>query len=192
MDDVNDLPAVQRSEHNVSGVRSAGTGGVLVGPDDLRELKLGDPDQVTGLLARYNELDVPRENIEAFSGHLLLRHDSWFVEAGNAGLYYFTGIVPRQTAMFHMIFWDKHLTADRREAAKLVLSAAFRLFDLRRVGAAVVESNIPLRKTLQKIGFTAEGVLRKAQVLNGEYHDLHLYGLLSEETTWPLLTTSLD
>jgi hypothetical protein len=159
-------------------------------PEDLRELRLTDPEQVKALLERYNALDLPRDNVVVFQQQLI-RPDSWFVEAGDFGLFYFTNVVPRVDATFNMVFWDKRLTADRRESAKLVLSAAAQLFELRRISASVVESNGPLRKTLLKIGFTTEGIVRQSKVLDGRYEDAHLFGLLAEEMKWPLLKTSL-
>lgn len=160
-------------------------------PEDLRELKLKDPEQVKRIAEMYNALDVPRENVLEFTHHLVNRADSWFVEVGDVGLVYFTHIIPRLDARFNLIFWDKKLTADRRELAKLAISAAFKHFALRRLTAVVVESNVPLRNTLQKIGFTTEGVLRQSRIVGTEYVNTYHYGLLSEEITWPVLTTSL-
>ncbi len=164
---------------------------MILGPEDLRDLKLAGAEQVKEILERYNALDVPRDNILEFTNHLLRRGDAWFVEVGDVGLFYFTSIVPRLDCTFNMIFWDKKLTGDRRELAKLAIHAAFKLFALRRMTAVVVESNIPLRKTLQKIGFTAEGIIRQSRVVDGVYSDSYLFGLLSEEMTWPVLKTSL-
>lgn len=192
MDNVRHLSEVQRREHSVQDLPPAGAGStVIVQPEDLRELKLTDFDQVGRILSAYNEMDVPRDNVMAFTEQLTLRQDSWFVEAGELGLFYFTNIVPRLDATFNMIFWDKRLTGDRREVAKLAISAAFSLFALRRISSVVVESNIPLRKTLQKIGFMPEGIIRQSKRIGDVYHDAHTYGLLSEEITWPVLKTSL-
>lgn len=148
-------------------------------------------DQVKRILEAYNALRVPREHVQEFTLHLLHRQDSWFVEAGDLGLFYCTDIVPGLDAQFHMIFWDQRLTADRREAAKLVLSAAQKLFNLRRITCVVVESNVPLCKTMRKIGFTIEGIIRQSRIVSGEFQNTHIYGLLKEEMTWPLLKTSL-
>jgi hypothetical protein len=169
-----------------------GSGGaVILRPEELRELRLSDPQQVEAMLLKYNSLDLPRESVIDFMAHLVQRRDSWFVEAGDLGLFYFTNITPRVDAVFNMLFWDRRLTGDRREAAKLALHAAASLFKLRRVSAMAVESNKPLRKTLQKIGFTAEGCIRQSRVVGDHFEDAHYYGLLNEEMTWPLLKTSL-
>lgn len=193
MDDIISVPEVQRSEHNVHDFpHSRPNHNVApVQPEELRELKLTDEEQVARILQQYNELDVPRENIVEFTAMLLHSRNAWFVEVGQVGLVYFTHIIPRVDAQFRMLFWDKRLTGDRRECAKLCISAAFALFSLRRVSCAVVESNIPLRKTLEKIGFVPEGTIRQVMPIGENFHNLCNYGLLKEEITWPALKTSL-
>lgn len=164
---------------------------MILKPEDLRDLKLSGPEHVADIVQKYNSLDMPRDNTLMFTNYLLQRSDAWFVEAGEVGLFYFTNITPHLDAVFNMVFWDKRLTGDRRESAKLAIHAAFKLFELRRISAVVVESNIPLRKTLQKIGFTAEGIIRQSVVVDGQYADVYRFGLLIEEMTWPSLKTSL-
>jgi len=184
----------QRSGDELPHLHPAGSGtavGVTLKPEDLRLLLLTDREQVESMLMKYNALDLPRDNVFIFMDQLTRRRDTWFVEAGESGLFYFTNIVPRVDAEFHMLFWDKKLGGDRRESAKLVLHAAQKNFSLRRISSMVVESNGPLRKTLQKIGFVTEGIIRQSKVVNGEYQDAHLFGLLAEEMTWPVLKTSL-
>jgi hypothetical protein len=161
-------------------------------PEDLRSLKLQEITQAEAILAKYNAMDVPRENVVEFAAHLLHRRDSWFVEAGDVGLFYLTHIIPRLSANFNMVFWDRKLGGDRRELAKLVLSKAFDLFALRRVAMSIAEPNLPLRKTAMKIGFMPEGIVRQSTVIGDAYFDTYNFGLLREEATWPVLTTSLD
>lgn len=192
MDNLVNLSEVQRREHSVQDLHTPGPGGaVVLQPEDLRDLRLRSPEDVATLLKKYSALNIPRDNVAEFTAHLVARKDSYFVEAGNVGLFYFTNIVPHVDARFNMIFWDLKLTADRRACAQLVLSAAFELFNLARVSSEAVESNGPLRKTLLKIGFTNEGVLRRARIVDGAYESLYLYGILAEETTWPVMSTSL-
>lgn len=156
-------------------------------PDDLHELKFDSYGKIEEFLDRYAKLDIPKDNPVTFLEQLTTMPNAWFVEAGDMGLYYLANIQPRLDAQFYMLFWDKALTADRRECARIVLKRAFELFQLRRCTSLVDATNIPLRKTVEKIGFTHEGTIRQSLVVDGEYHDACILGLLTEEMTWPVL-----
>jgi hypothetical protein len=134
-------------------------------------------------MKRYEALTIPKEHPLLFYANLTQRRDAWFVEAGDLGLIYLTSLVPRAGAMFGAVFWDQKLSKDRREGIRSVLATAFDTFDLQRVGAAASVTNVPLRRTLEKIGFVYEGTLRKA-MLPG-FTDAIMYGLLREEFKWP-------
>lgn len=57
----------------------------------------------------------------------------------------------------------------------------FDTFPIARVEASTDITNIPEQRSLEKAGFTREGVLRKAQWRAGEWHDLIVYSKLRGE-----------
>ena len=57
----------------------------------------------------------------------------------------------------------------------------FRLFDIERVEASTDVENIAEQRSLEKAGFTREGVQRRAQFRAGAYHDLVSYSILRED-----------
>jgi RimJ/RimL family protein N-acetyltransferase len=73
-------------------------------------------------------------------------------------------------------------------ASALAVEYAFAELNLLKVRAAVFEPNRPSRRMMEKLGFTREGVDRKATYIDGERHDSYLFGLLREEWAaedWP-------
>lgn len=59
---------------------------------------------------------------------------------------------------------------------------------LNKIGADVYATNEASARVLEKVGFEREGVRRNHCFVDGEYVDLHEYGLLAEE--WRDLTDS--
>ena len=67
------------------------------------------------------------------------------------------------------------------EAQRLLAAYLFATYPIQRVEAATDIENIPEQRALEKAGFTREGVLRKVQWRNGDWHDLVVYGKLRGE-----------
>jgi RimJ/RimL family protein N-acetyltransferase len=67
------------------------------------------------------------------------------------------------------------------EAQRLIAELLFRLFDIQRVEASTDIDNVAEQRSLEKAGFTREGVLRRAQSRAGGYHDLVSYSILRED-----------
>ena len=67
------------------------------------------------------------------------------------------------------------------EAQKLLTEYLFAIYPIMRVEASTDITNIAEQRALEKAGFTREGVLRKAQWRNGEWHDLAVYSKLRGE-----------
>jgi RimJ/RimL family protein N-acetyltransferase len=67
------------------------------------------------------------------------------------------------------------------DAAETMIQYAFEDRNLRRVSARCGSFNEASAGLLESLGFEHEGVRRKAAWYRGEYHDMHLYGLLREE-----------
>ena len=67
------------------------------------------------------------------------------------------------------------------EAQRLLAQLLFRLFDVERIEAMTDVENVPEQRSLEKAGFTREGVMRRAQFRAGAYHDLVSYSILRED-----------
>ncbi len=67
------------------------------------------------------------------------------------------------------------------EALMAVLKYAFEVLDLHRIEADVDPRNTASIRTLEKLGFQREGVLRERWQVNGEIQDAFFYGLLKHE-----------
>jgi [ribosomal protein S5]-alanine N-acetyltransferase len=67
------------------------------------------------------------------------------------------------------------------EALMSVLKYAFEVLDLHRIEADVDPRNGASIRTLEKLGFQREGVLRERWQVNGEIQDAFFYGLLRQE-----------
>ncbi|GCE22762.1 GNAT family N-acetyltransferase [Dictyobacter kobayashii] len=67
------------------------------------------------------------------------------------------------------------------EAQKLLAAYLFKTYPVMRVEATTDITNIAEQRALMKAGFTREGVLRKAQWRNGDWHDMVLYSRLRGE-----------
>ncbi len=67
------------------------------------------------------------------------------------------------------------------EAQRLLPAYLFSVYPIMRVEASTDITNLAEQRTLEKAGFTREGVLRKAQWRNGDWHDLVAYSKLRGE-----------
>ena len=67
------------------------------------------------------------------------------------------------------------------EAQRLLAALLFRLFDIERIEASTDVENIAEQRSLEKAGFTREGILRVAQWRAGAHHDLVSYSILRED-----------
>lgn len=67
------------------------------------------------------------------------------------------------------------------EATALICGYAFDQRRLHKVVASAFATNAGSRRVLEKVGFVEEGVHREEAFVNGEYVDVHWYGLLAGE-----------
>ncbi|NWJ48618.1 MAG: GNAT family N-acetyltransferase [Chloroflexi bacterium] len=67
------------------------------------------------------------------------------------------------------------------EAQSLLAHYLLATYPIMRVEATTDVENLPEQRSLEKAGFTREGVLRKAQWRNGEHRDIVVYSKLRGE-----------
>jgi ribosomal-protein-alanine N-acetyltransferase len=77
-------------------------------------------------------------------------------------------------------FWGSGLFAN---AARLVLDFAFGTVGVRRLEARACAENRRGNGALRKLGATPEGVLRRAFLWHGKYHDQVLWSILDSDRT---------
>ena len=75
-------------------------------------------------------------------------------------------------------FWGKGIASN---AIHQMVSYGFEYLDINRIFAATYEYNLASMHVLEKNGFIKEGILRKAVLKNGAFHDEHRFAILKEE-----------
>lgn len=71
------------------------------------------------------------------------------------------------------------------EAVSLLVDHAFAELRLHRIEAKVFEFNDASMGLLESLGFTPEGVHREAAYVDGQYRDVHWFGVLADEWESP-------
>ena len=83
----------------------------------------------------------------------------------------------------HKDHWRKGYTT---EALTRLLDFGFNDLKLHRIEAGCAVENIASIKTLEKVGFTREGMKRKKLPIRGEWKDNFFYGILEEDYNKPV------
>ena len=78
----------------------------------------------------------------------------------------------------HPNHWGNGVATD---IAKTIIKYAFKVLKLNRIGAAIDSNNIASGIVLEKLGMKREGMLRKDKLVQDEYRDTLIYGLLRSE-----------
>lgn len=82
-------------------------------------------------------------------------------------------------------YWNRGFMT---EALRGVIAFGFREMALNRVEALVTDTNAASCRVLEKLDFTAEGLLRQRGCWKGRYHDLWLFALLRADVAQKGLT----
>lgn len=75
-------------------------------------------------------------------------------------------------------YWGRGIIS---EVVPVVTRYIFQNFQVNRLFACVLEGNVPSMRVLEKAGFRAEAIHRKAAVKNNQYLDEYIFALLREE-----------
>ena len=81
-------------------------------------------------------------------------------------------------------YWIDHAEEGKgiiTRACRTMIDYAFGELGMNRVEIRCSTENIRSAAVPERLGFTKEGVLRQADVLNGRAHDFCIYGLLAED-----------
>jgi aminoglycoside 6'-N-acetyltransferase len=99
--------------------------------------------------------------------------------------YYLTSYGPKTAHQVYGI--GLHINPEHRgkgygtEAQVLLAAYLFNTYPIVRVEAGTDVENIPEQRSIEKAGFTREGLMRKVQWRRGEWHDMLLYSKLRGE-----------
>jgi ribosomal-protein-serine acetyltransferase len=66
-------------------------------------------------------------------------------------------------------------------ACKALIDYGFSEMKLNRIEIKAATTNLKSQAIPEKLGFKKEGILREAEIVNGNYHDLVLFSLLANE-----------
>ena len=88
------------------------------------------------------------------------------------------------TKIGSLMYWvapEHHGNGYVTEATALLLDYVFRECGFHKVNARVNASNPASAAVLENLGFQREGTRRAESIVDGDWDDMHLYGLLAEE-----------
>jgi RimJ/RimL family protein N-acetyltransferase len=167
----------------------------------LRELKMSDAPALLAALSSEQVtrfISPPPTTVEGFE-----RFISWTTREQAAGRYICFAIVADDTASAVGIIQIRQIESAFRvgewgfavdsqywgtglfqAAARKVIDFAFTHVGIHRLEARAAVSNGRGNGALRKLGATAEGVLRRSFLKDGEYLDQMLWGLVASEWAW--------
>lgn len=67
------------------------------------------------------------------------------------------------------------------KSCRALINYGFQELKLKRIEIKAAVENIRSQAVPQKLGFTKEGILRKSELVNHEFHNIVLYSILDEE-----------
>ncbi len=84
---------------------------------------------------------------------------------------------------FGIVIGDENLWGHGygKEATRLILEFGFKHLKLHRIELLVLDSNERARRMYRKLGFVEEGVQRETRLVDGEWHNVVLMGILEKE-----------
>ena len=89
-----------------------------------------------------------------------------------------TGLADMGIMIGDQSYWGRGLSKDILQTA---MSYAFKNLSLRKLTGGTSSLNIPMQRCFERLGYTKEGLLRSQLLINGNYVDHVLYGMLKSE-----------
>ncbi|MFC5269685.1 GNAT family N-acetyltransferase [Adhaeribacter terreus] len=107
-----------------------------------------------------------------------IRHEGKI--AGNIGLYH----IDHQNKIAAIGYWLGEKFQGKgiiTIACRKITDFGFNELNLNRIELKCGTSNHKSQAIPERLGFTKEGILRQAELLNGNFHDLYLYSMLKQD-----------
>lgn len=97
------------------------------------------------------------------------------------GLITVENITPLLNGFLHCFVFEKRGYTEIADIGRTVLADVFARFDLHRISAMIPASNAFAARAASDIGLRYEGTVRESWLSGGEFHDVHIYGVLRSE-----------
>ena len=107
-----------------------------------------------------------------------IRHEGEI--AGNIGLYHIDQL-NKIAAIGYWLGEDFQGKGIITNACRKILDYGFSELGLNRIELKCGTGNLKSQAIPERLGFTKEGILRQAELLNGNFHDLYLYAMLKQD-----------
>lgn len=107
-----------------------------------------------------------------------IRHEGEM--AGNIGLYH----LDYQNKTAAIGYWLGEAFQGKgivTQACREIVRYGFTELEMNRLELKCGTANYKSQAISERLGFTREGILRQAELLNGDFHDLYLYSMLKSE-----------
>jgi ribosomal-protein-serine acetyltransferase len=100
--------------------------------------------------------------------------------AGNIGLYHIDHLNKIASIGYWLgeEFQGKGIITN---ACQEIVKYGFSELNLNRIEIKCGTRNVKSQAIPERLGFTQEGIIRQAELVNGKFHDLYLYSLLKED-----------
>jgi len=128
--------------------------------------------------------DFSKGNYREFASQFFNRTNVFIDIGPDLGLAAGFNVRPGLDAVLHLVMFDRRLRG-REVLFKDIMRYYFRVFNLRRMTAAIAADCVPGIKLIERLGFKHEGTMRHAVLRDGRYHDWKFYGMLREELDSP-------
>ena len=120
--------------------------------------------------------------------NMILSRNTVVLTVDDVGIVYATGVVPGYSAEAHFFFWDL-VSRGRHRVILQAVKWGMDQFDLHRMDMLVPKHAYAALHRIYHIGFRLEGLKRRAQLFDGQWHDMLEFGILREELTDEALRT---
>src|SRR5690606_34790773 len=126
-----------------------------------------------------NFLKVAKQRVtDKVAAAFFIRHEGKI--AGNIGLYH----IDHQNKIAAIGYWLGEEFQGKgiiTTACQAIIKYGFTELGLNRIELKCGTGNVKSKAIPERLGFTKEGILRQAELVNGNFQDLYLYSLLRQE-----------
>ncbi len=130
-------------------------------------------DDFSNYITRCEQLNLQEQELN----YVILLHGSI---VGRIGLHDIN-LQHRNASLGYWITTDASGKGIVTRCCSMLITYAFNVLGLERVEIRAASANLKSRAIPEKLHFTHEGILRKAELVNGNFHDLCVYSILKDE-----------
>lgn len=147
---------------------------------DEEVMRYYDSLPFTNIAESYQTIERHRQRFEqeeAIRWGITLKGEN--IVIGNCGFFWeMRNYLAELAYVLARAYWRQGIMT---EALQALLQFGFATKNLHRIEAEVVVDNIASARTLQKLGFREEGILRERLFVNEHFYDMKIFALLRSE-----------